>query len=183
MALSLDDDKQLRWYVMRDLKRANAKYPAYKMLMEKEMCVFTPMTCRLSMERGRRVRKEVPFISDLLFVYADRKELDPIVEKTPTLQYRWLHNTYRAPMTVPTMDMQRFIHAVMVSDSPKYYSPEEITPEMYGRRIYIVGGPFDGYEGTLLTTRGSKTKRLLIELPKLLAVGVEVHPDFIRMAD
>jgi len=54
---------------------------------------------------------------------------------------------------------------------------------MLKRRIRIVGGPLDGYEGTLLTTRGSKVKRLLVEIPHLLAAGVEVNPDFIQLVD
>jgi hypothetical protein len=52
---------------------------------------------------------------------------------------------------------------------------------MYNRPIRIVGGLLDGYEGTLLTTRGSKVKRLLVEIPHLLAVGVEVDPDYIQL--
>ncbi len=47
---------------------------------------------------------------------------------------------------------------------------------MYGRKIRIEGGPLSGYEGRLLTTRGSKVKRLLVELEGFLAVGVEVDP-------
>ena len=57
---------------------------------------------------------------------------------------------------------------------------EEITPEMLNRPIRIVGGPLDGYEGTLITTRGSKVKRLLVEIPQLLSVGVEVNPEYIQ---
>lgn len=34
---------QPKWYVMRDLKRANAKHPAYKILGEMNMKIFTPM--------------------------------------------------------------------------------------------------------------------------------------------
>ena len=77
--------------------------------------------------------------------------------------------------------MERFIRAVHASALPKYYLPEEITPEMYNRPIRIVGGLLDGYEGTLLTTRGSKVKRLLVEIPHLLAVGVEVDLDYIQL--
>jgi hypothetical protein len=58
--------------------------------------------------------------------------------------------------------------------------PEEITPQMYGRPIHIVGGPLDGYEGNLLTMRGSKVKRLLVELKGFLSVGVEVTPEYIQ---
>ena len=170
-------EKKASWFVMRDLKRANAKLPAYKLLQEKNIQVFTPMRWYLSEEKGKKVRKQVPCVRDLLFVYDSQEHLDPIVEIIPTLQYRWLRNTYREPMTVSDTDMERFIRAVGSSVTPKYFLPEEITPEMLNRKIRIVGGPLDGYEGTLLTTRGSKVKRLLVELPDLLAVGVEVNPE------
>lgn len=178
-----ESQERLLWFVMRDLKRSNAKLPAYKLLSERKVRVFTPMTFRLKVERGRKVRKEVPFIPDLLFVRAARETLDPIVSEIPTLQYRWLRGTYREPMTVPDEDMERFVTAVSATETPKYYLPEEITPAMHGRRIRIVGGILDGYEGSLLTTRGSKVKRLLVELPLLLAVGVEVSPDYIRFIE
>ncbi|MEG1718634.1 MAG: transcriptional regulator, partial [Bacteroidales bacterium] len=77
-------------------------------------------------------------------------------------------------------EMERFIGAVRGSDTPKYYLPEEIKPEMYGRKIRIIGGKLNGYEGCLLTTRGSKVKRLLVELPNFFSVGVEVNPDMIE---
>ena len=181
MASSLSDDKTVRWFVMRDLKRANAKQQAYQILKEKNIEVFTPMKTRLCVVKGEQIRKEVPCITDLLFVHTTRETLDPVVENIPTLQYRWLRNKYREPMTVPDAEMERFIRAVHASALPKYYLPEEITPEMYNRPIRIVGGLLDGYEGMLLTTRGSKVKRLLVEIPHLLAVGVEVNPDYIQL--
>ena len=84
-------------------------------------------------------------------------------------------------MIVRDADMERFIYAVNQSESPQYYLPEEITPNMYGRKIRIIGGPFNGYEGCLLTMRGSKVKQLLVELKGLLAVGVEVNPEYIQL--
>lgn len=181
--VSQGNEKDLRWYVMRDLKRANAKLPAYKLLQEKKMEVFVPMKWHLVTRKGVRVREKVPFIRDLLFVHETRGSLDAIVENTPTLQYRWLRNTYRKPMTVADADMERFIHAVSLSDSPQYYLPEEITPAMYGRKIRIVGGALNGYEGSLVTVRGSKVKRLLVELKGFLAVGVEVAPEYIQFVE
>ena len=52
---------------------------------------------------------------------------------------------------------------------------------MLKRKIRIIGGPLDNYEGFLLTVRGSKVKRLLIELPTFLAASVEVEPEFIQL--
>lgn len=175
-----DELKETHWFVMRDLKRANAKNPAYKMLAEKGVDVFTPMMWRLKSVRGQKSRVEVPCIPSLLFVHDKRETIDPIVEMTPTLQYRWLRNTWREPMTVSDADMARFMQAVEATPSPRYYLPSEITPQMLNRQIRIVGGPLDGREGTLVTTRGSKIKRLLVELPNLLAVAVEVNPEYIQ---
>ncbi len=164
---------------MRDLKRANAKEPAYKLLKGKKMEVFVPMKWRLVTRGGVRIREEVPFIPDLLFVNETRINLDPVVDKTRTLQYRWLRKTWREPMTVADTDMERFINAVNAAENPKYYLPEELTPDMFGRSVRIVGGAMDGYSGKLLSVRGSKFKRLMVEIPNLLVAAVSVEPEFI----
>lgn len=103
---------------MRDLKRANAKVPAYKLLEEMKMEVFVPMKWHLVTRKGMRIREEVPFIQDLLFVHETQNNLDAVVEKIPTLQYRWLRGTWREPMTVADTDMERFIRAVDATESP-----------------------------------------------------------------
>ena len=48
MAL-LKNEQRMHWYVMRDLKRPNAKLPAYKQLSDEHLEVFTPMQWRLKM--------------------------------------------------------------------------------------------------------------------------------------
>ena len=45
-----------QWFVMRDLKRSNAKLPAYKQLAALGMEIFTPMCWRLSVRQGRERR-------------------------------------------------------------------------------------------------------------------------------
>lgn len=174
-----DDVRQ--WFAMRDLKRRNAKQPAYRLLEILGVRYFTPMTERLSLVGGRRVRQWVPFMQDLLFVNETRDALDRIIEKTPTLQYRYMRGAQHEPMTVRRADMERFIRAVSLTDFPQYYSPQEVTPAMRNRRIRIIGGLLDGYEGSLVTVRGSRVKRLLVEIPMLLAASVEVEPEYIQL--
>ena len=123
---------------MRDLKRPNAKLPAYKFLAEQGLEVFTPMTWHLSVRHGKRIREERPFLPDLLFVHCDRSLLDPLVELVPTLQYRYIRGAYCAPMTVGEAEMDRFMRAVRSTDSPRYYQPGELTPAQYGRMVRIV---------------------------------------------
>lgn len=170
-----------KWYALRDLKRPNATRRAWEMFVDRKIMVFTPKKWVLVTVRGKRIPKEIAIIPDLLFVYETRRVLDPIIASTETLQYRFRkYGVQNEPIFVPDADMERFIHAVGASESPKYYLPEEITPAMYGRKIRIVGGPLDGYEGSLLTIRGSKVKRLLVELKGFLSVGIEVNPEYIQ---
>lgn len=178
---AVSGDDACQWFVMRDLTRPNAKLPAYKLLDGLNIRTFTPMVWKLMLNHGKRERRQMPFIHDLLFVYSSRSALDSVVETTPMLQYRYLRGGYKMPMTVRPSDMQRFIHAVGFSSSPQYYRPDEVTPAMRNRRIRIIGGNLDGYEGSLITTRGSKVKRLLVEIPMLLAATVEVETEFIQL--
>lgn len=171
----------LQWFAMRDLKRRHAKLPAYKLFENLKVQCFTPMVHRLVVVNGKRVDQEVPFMQDLLFVKDTREHLDLIVESTPKLQYRYKLGVQHTPIVVPTSDMERFIYAVKSGASPKFYTPNEVTPDMVNRKIRIIGGMLDGYTGTLVTTRGSKTKRLLVELPMLLAASIEVEAEYIQL--
>lgn len=170
-----------QWFVMRDLKRSNAKQPAYKLLNELKIKCFTPMIWKTFIRKGKRILKEVPFMQDLLFVYDSRRVLDPIVERIATLQYRFVKGGKRMPMTVRTEDMDRFIKAVSTMERPNFYTPEEIEPSMIGKKVRIVGGPLDGYEGYLQKIQGSKVKHLFVELPNLLTAAVEVDPEYIQV--
>ena len=170
-----------QWFVMRDLKRGNAKQPAYKLLDELKIRFFTPMVWKLRIRQGKRIRQQVPFIPDLLFVYDFRKVLDPIVERIATLQYRFVKGGNHQPMTVRNADMERFIRAVDAMNNPCFYTPEELKPDMLGKNVRIVGGLLDGYEGRLQKMQGSRIKRLFVELPNFLTAAVEVQPEFIQL--
>lgn len=179
---SVKETTELRqWFVMRDLKRGNAKQPAYKLLGELKIRFFTPMVWKLRIRQGKRVRQQVPFMPDLLFVYDSRKVLDPLVEQIAALQYRFYKGGNRQPMTVRNADMERFIRAVDAMNNPCFYTPEEINPDMLGKKVRIVGGLLDGYEGCLQKMQGSRIKRLFVELPNLLTATVEVQPEFIQV--
>lgn len=170
-----------RWFVLRDLKRPNAKMPAYIMLENEGICQFTPMQERLTTRSGKRKCEIVPVIHDLVFANSTRVALDPIIDRTPTLQYRYVKGAgYKMPMTVSDKEMNDFIHAVECSETQKYYLPGEITPAMYGKEVRIIGGPLTNYTGRLLSMRGSKTKRLLVELKDFIIAAVEVNPEYIQ---
>lgn len=171
----------VRWYVLRDLKRRNSDTPGYLELGGKGFDVFTPLKWEISVRAGRRVRRQVPVIADLLFVHSAKETLDAEIARIPTLQYRYTRGcTIHEPMTVRDSDMAQFIDAVSTSADVRYYRPEEITPDMCGKEISVVGGPLDGYTGRLLSMRGSKKRRFIVRIPDFIVAAVEVQPEFIR---
>lgn len=177
----LPDGECKQWFVMRDLTRSNAKCPAYVLLEKLGVEYFTPMVWKITIRNGQHKRKRVPYIHDLIFVHDSRKVIDPIVERIPTFQYRFLRNAGGKPMTVREKDMKRFIYAIESSESPRYYRLDEIIPDMCRSRIRIIGGNLNGYEGNFISIRGSKVKRLLVELPGFMAAAVEVETEYIQL--
>lgn len=182
--MQTDSELQQQWYVLRDLKRPNAKNPAWRRLSEAGFEVFTPMKTVLSLRGGRKVKEQVPVVSDLLFVHSTRSELDPEIELTETLQYRFMRGApFGTPMTVGSEEMERFIAAVSTKKNPAYYLPSEIQPAMYGRKVRMIcAGPLNGYVGTLLKVKGSGKKRLIVELESLLTAVVEIEStDYVEL--
>lgn len=176
------ESSEKQWFVMRDLKRRNANTLAVHELAKSGLEVFTPMTQMVMTIGGRRQWREVPVIQDLLFVHETKAALDPYVELHSTLQYRYqLGKSVNEPMTVRTEEMNRFILAVNNSESTIYYKPGELTKAMCGKKIRIVGGVLDSFEGYLLSVKGMRKQRLLIELPSLITAAVEVQPEFIQL--
>lgn len=178
--MNLPDDSE-QWFVMRDLSRPHSHNPMYRVLADEGYNVFTPMIRKIGVERGRRVNKDVPFIHDLVFVKSSRSSLDIAVERHANLQYRYVIGAYCKPMVVSESDMDTFIAIVGTINNPRYYRPEEITPQMIGAPVRLLAGPMAGYEGRLLSLRGSRKKRLLVQLPGIISAAIEVEPDTIEI--
>ena len=174
------------WYVLRDLARPNAKNPAYKQLQampELAECVFIPMKQRVFMEFGKRVVRFIPFMPDLVFVHKSKEELDPIVRKMELLQYRYVRGGKQfEALSVRAKDFEKFKEAVEQTDNVEYFSYDEVSPRLYGKHIRIVGGRLNGFEGRLMSKRGSKHKRLLIDLQECnLSAAFQVESDYIQL--
>lgn len=171
-----------RWFVMRDLKRRNSNSLAVHELTNAGFEVFTPLTQMIMTIGGRRQRREVPVIQDLLFIHETREALDPLVARCQTLQYRYVSgHRQNEPMIVRDKEMDQFILAVTSTETPVYYRPGELTNMMYGKKIRIVGGMLDGFEGRLLSVKGMRKRRLIVEIPGLITAAIEVEADYIQV--
>ena len=99
------------------------------------------------------------------------------------LQYRYVRGGKQfEAMSVRAEDFKKFKDAVEQIDNVEYYSYDEVSPRIYGKQIRIIGGRLNGFEGRLMSKRGSKFKRLLIDLQECnLAAAIQVESDFIQL--
>lgn len=170
----------MTWFVMRDLSRPNALHPAYLRLQNAGFRVYTPMVYKLVGRGKSKVRALRPALHDLLFVDSERALLDPLVEEIPTLQYRFRRGGVAIPMVIDPVEMDRFITATSGSADIIYYTPGEVSSQMVGREVEILDGPLAGFTGKLLSVKGMRKRRLLVEIKDFITAAVEVNPDFIK---
>ena len=171
----------MQWFCLRDLKRPNAKIKGFQQLTDEGFRVFTPLKEKIRVSGGKRIKACLPVISDLLFVQSERDTLDKAIEKIPTLQYRFVKGgAYQEAMTVGDREMEDFIRVATLGNETRYLNPEEIDKSIIGKRVRVIGGPLDAVEGRVLSIRGKKNRRVLIELQGLLAMTFEVTPDLLE---
>lgn len=175
-----------QWYVLRDLTRPNALYPAYKKLSALGYKVFTPTKSEIQIKNGKRILIERPVIHDLLFVFESKEKLDKVVMTYDTIQYRYLRGKpFQTPMTVSDTDMNNFIAAVNSNKPARYIAADKLTNNQLGKTVRLIcEGPLNGYHGKLVSIKGSSKKRILIELPSILSIALEISPnDYIEVID
>lgn len=80
--------------------------------------------------------------------------------------------------------MENFIKATSVEGQELTYLTLDEIDLKEGTRISVIGGPLDGVEGVFMKVKGSRAKRLVVQLQVLsVFVAVEVSPDLIKILD
>ena len=145
---------------------------------------FIPL-CYKIIERkdGCKMRKLVPAIHNLIFVKTTRLIIQEIKQRISILQFLTKpENGRNVPIIVPERQMQQFITVCKSQNEDlTYLSPTEINLTK-GTRVKIIGGPFDGVEGTFIKIKGYKKRRIVVSLLGIAAVATaEINPDYIQI--
>lgn len=84
-------------------------------------------------------------------------------------------------LIVPDKQMADFIQVAGQHEAAiDFYAPDELHLEK-GTPVRILGGPFDGVEGTFLKVQGARARRLVVQIPNTLAAVVSVEPDLVEV--
>lgn len=168
-----------QWFA---LKASRKETLAINVLEQGGVRTFCPMVQSDLTVHGKKTIVERPLIPNTLFAFAPFRRLNAIrnAHTFITYAYKKVEGKYKI-LQVPTREMERFIDSsTKMKSDITYFHPEEV--ELHkGDRVRIVGGLFDGYEGTLLKAKGRAKRMFLINFEMLGALGTHIEPQYIRV--
>lgn len=175
------DSDSKHWYVLRAIFRKEEK--VRDILRRAGYRCYVPMCYRIDTVKGHKVRKLVPAITELVFVYATLEAITDFKLHCKETVY-WLtkpNGNRRERIVVPDKAMEDFIRVTQTNEqSVTYYRPDELNLNK-GDHILIHGGMFDGVEGILLKVKGKREKQLVISIPEIAVAAVSIHPEIVEV--
>ncbi len=162
-----------QWYAMRATYKR--EFIAQEYLTAKGFEVFLPLKKEVKEVRGIKRKVTVPAINSLLFVKAQKEQLQQAKFGVEYLQYltRKLDGK-NIPIVVPTNQMEQFKKVVEDDTVDKrYFAPGEVNLTE-GTKVRVHGGALDGYEGILVKIKGKRNKQFFLEVEEVLSVNPEL---------
>lgn len=170
------------WYPLRVTYSREMKVKEYLDMEGIEN--FIPMHYEEREVQGRKERKLVPVIHNLIFVRATKEIIDYIKLSTPYAScVRYMMNPIdKKPIVIPEKQMQDFISVSGKQDELiLYLSPAEIAMKR-GDRVRIKSGVWQGIEGRFV--RIKRSLRVVVAIEGLMAVATaSLHPSQVEKID
>ena len=169
------------WFPMRVTYQREMKVKAELDRLEIEN--FIPMTYRFTESRKQgdtELRRElVPAINNLIFVHSTKERISELKvsnELLEPLRYMIDQTAGEAHtiMTVPDKQMENFMRVASVTDDSVMFLDETTIVGKEGKRVQIMGGPFEGVTGVI--RRVKRCKRVVVELEGITCVAIAFVP-------
>lgn len=172
-----NDEEMNVWFAMRATYRRELE--AKRLLDERGVECFVPMKCVKSGRCGKK--RMVPVIHNLVFVYTTASRIQELKGEKgiPYLQYM-MDRSHGRKIIVPDGQMRQFIAVTGTYDETlRFFGPAEINFAK-SKKVRVTGGPFEGCVGIFVKVKGSREKKVVIQIEGVMAVAlVSVHPDLV----
>ena len=165
------------WYAIRVTYHRELKVK--EDLDARGITCFVPMQYRREERHGVMIKRLVPSVHNLIFIYITPTGMTEY-KKTTDLPIRYMMNREtRKPITVPTREMENFIKIAGTYDEKLIYLNPNPGDFAKGERVRIIGGMFAGAEGVFVRIKGDR--RVVVNIEGLVAVATTyVHPSMIE---
>ena len=144
---------------------------------------FIPMHHEIMVKNGKKKRKLVPIIHNLIFIKATYAAIWEVKKILSYLQFMTEKREGRkVPIIVPEQQMHQFIAVSSTyNESLRYFKPEELNLAK-GVKVRIHGGEFDGREGIYVKIKGARDRRLVVCIQGVIAVvTAAIHPSLVEV--
>lgn len=168
----VESSEPIVWYAMSATFGRALK--AKDFLESRSVSCFIPMKYEVvSDDKHGKKRQFVPAINNLLFVCTTRSRIQALKSELTYLQYLTRPDGLRRiPIIVPDYQMEQFITVCNTyNDKLVYLNPDEINLDK-GTPVKIIGGAFDGIEGTFVKIEGTRNRRVVLLVPGIAAVVI-----------
>lgn len=174
----------MQWFAMSATFRRETK--ARAILETAGIECFIPMRYMpVTKRNGHKTKELIPAVHNLIFVHARQEEIQSVKNNIPYLQWLTMPCEGRnVPIIVPDKDMEQFIRVTQDSNEKLVYlRPDEIDLRK-GTQVRILGGPFNGVEGTFIKIHGHRNRRIIVMLKGIVGVAMaEITPDLIEVLE
>ena len=158
-----------KWFALRVTYSRELKFQT--LLQEAGFQTFVPMCRRTFEKNGKKEKKLVPAVSNLLFVKSERVAIETFMrdlgEACPA-RFIWNKST-RQPIVVPAKAMDDFMKVSLSMIDDVIYLKEISAKLREGQKVRVKTGPFEGVEGIVI--RVKRSRRVMVELPGMLAIA------------
>lgn len=173
------DSQPLHWFAVRV---SYSRELTLKSILDKENIEnFIPMSYAMVMKGGKRVRKSVPAIHNLVFIHSTRKRIDTLKDELEgSLPIRFIMNRELArPVVIPDAQMRSFILVAGTRDEAILYIEPAELQLVKGQKVRITDGVFKGVIGDFVRIRHDRRVVVLIE--GVMAVATTfIPPSFVE---
>ena len=137
---------------------------------------FIPMRYEYIMKSGKRVRKLLPAIHNLVFVYSTRKRIDTLKDRLESsMPIRFIMNREHCrPVVIPESQMRSFILVAGNCDEAVLYVEPAELHLVKGQKVRITGGVFEGVIGEFVRIRHER--RVVVNIEGVMAVATTFIP-------
>lgn len=171
-------NSQLSWFAVR--VSYSRELSLKEVLDTRHIENFIPMRHEYIIKNGKRARKLVPAVHNLVFIHSTRRCIDELKEELGIkIPIRLIMNReHRCPVIIPDAQMRNFI---LVAGTPEeaviYIDPVELHLAK-GQKVRITGGIFEGVVGEFVRIRHDR--RVVVSIEGVMAVATTyIHPSLI----
>lgn len=171
-----EDPAEVRWFAIRVEYRGEMAVKRY--LDAKGIEHFLPMQYREVVAGRRKIRKLVPSVHNLIFIRTTKQQIDRIKSTTAyPIRYMMQRDGSRShPIVVPDREMLDFIRVAGTFDDRLLYLADTDVRPREGDRVRILSGPFAGVTGIYMRVKGTRCRRVVVEVPGIAAVATASLP-------